>query len=267
MVILAVASETERTTESSQIRVSAESEPPELGIQAPAEVSAVIYPFQSATIGTEVRGFVDLINYKEGEAVANGAVVAEVSKDRYQSVLKEFQGNLNVVLRSLERAKEEYRVQDELYEKRATTYHDLLKARYELKVLEAQQEQAEGKLKQAELNLNACVLKAPFSGEIAVLYHNPFEAVDSLEKVFELVDTNKVYARANWPESRLGEVVLGRKAVFIYNGQKHEGFIEKISPLIDPASKSKRISVLIDNKDRKLQIGMSGTLIIAKPEK
>jgi hypothetical protein len=93
-----------------------------------------------------------------------------------------------------------------------------------------------------------------------VLYHQPFETVDNLEKVYELVDTTKVYARVNWPESRLSEVAQGKRAVFTYGGTNYEGAIEKVSSLIDPASKSKRVHVLIDNPDGKLQVGMSGTL-------
>jgi membrane fusion protein, multidrug efflux system len=156
-------------------------------------------------------------------------------------------------------------VQDELFRKRATTYDEVLKARSQVEVLESRQDEALHKLKQAEINLKACILSAPFSGAIAVLYHQPFEMVDNLEKVFEIVDTSKVYARVNWPESRLKELGIGKKAVFQYAGETFDGVIEKISSLIDPASKSKRVHVLLDNAAGKLQVGMSGTLTLASP--
>jgi len=238
-----------------------ESGPPGgINLPRPDTISAVIYPFQSATVGAEVRGIVDIINFKEGDSVAKDSVVAEISKARYTAVVGEFQGNYDAVVRSLDRAREELAVQDELYSRRATTYDDLLKARAQVQVLEARKEEASHKLKQAELNLQACVLKAPFSGTIAVLYHEPFETVDNLEKVFGLIDTTKVYARANWPESRLSELALGKKAVFRYDGKDYEGVIDKISSLIDPASKSKRVHLLIENPQGKLEVGMSGAV-------
>lgn len=223
-------------------------------------MSAVIYPFQSATVGTEVRGIVDLVNYKEGDRIAKDAVVAEVSKARYEAIVGEFKGNYEAIVRTLKRAREELTVQEETYAKRASTYDDLLKARAQVSILEARQEEALFKLKQAQLNLKACVIVAPFSGSLAVLYHQPYEAVDNLEKIYEIIDTSKVYARVNWPESRLSELQLGRRAAFNYGGTEYEGVIEKISSLIDPASKSKRVHVLLQNPEGKLQVGMSGTL-------
>jgi RND family efflux transporter MFP subunit len=253
-------------TVSSPARLSAASDEalpdPDLNVRVPETLNAVIYPYQSATVGSEVRGILDLINYKEGDRVARGAIVAEISKARYSAVVGEFRGNYEAVVRSLERAREELAIQEETYEKRATTFDDLSKARAQVKILEARKEEADFKLKQADLNLKACIVTAPFSGLVGVLYHQPFESVDNLEKIYELIDTSKVYARVNWPESRLSEVSPGKKAVFRYGGATYDGAIEKVSSLIDPASKSKRVHVLIENHDGKLQVGMSGTLSV-----
>ncbi len=230
-------------------------------------VSAVIYPHQSATIGTEVRGILNTVNYKEGRAVEEGGVVAEVSRPRYEAIVGEFQGNLDAVKRTLEQAREEARIQREIYEKRANTFHEVVRADYEVKILEARLEEGRYKLDQAKLNLDACILKAPFSGTIAVLYKDQYEPVDHLEKVFELIDTSLVYARANWPEARLSELEMGRKAVFTYGGEDFTGAIKRISGLIDPASRTKRVHVLIDNSEGKLQVGMSGTLRLKADKK
>ncbi len=230
-------------------------------------LSAVIYPFQAATVGTEVRGIVDLINYKEGDRIAKDAVVAEVSKSRYQAIVGEFEGNYEAIVRTLKRAREELAIQEETFAKRASTYDDLLKARAQVLILEARQDEAKFKLKQAEINLKACVIVAPFSGSLAVLYHQPFETVDNLEKIYEIIDTSKVYARVNWPESRLSELAPGKRAMFRYGGADYEGVIEKISSLIDPASKSKRVHVLLQNPQGKLQVGMSGTLSLTGQKK
>ncbi len=223
---------------------------------------AVIYPVQSATVGSPVRGVLHTMNYKEGEKVKDGAVVAEVSKPRYSAILGEFRGNYEAVSRTLERARKELEVQEDLWEKRATTYDDLLKAQAQVRILESRKSEAAHKMEQAEIDLDACILNAPFSGNIAVLYKDPHETVDYLEKVFEIVDTSKVYARANWPESRLSALKLGKNATFVYKGNSYQGKIEKISSLIDPASKSKRVHVLIDNSKGDLEVGMSGRLLI-----
>jgi membrane fusion protein (multidrug efflux system) len=234
--------------------------PDDLNIVRPEAINAVIYPLQSATVGTEVRGVIDFMKYKEGESVKEGAVVAEISRARYEAIVGEFKGNYDAVVRSLDRAKEEQALQEELFEKRASTNDDLLKARAQVKVLEARKEEAEFKLKQAEINLKSCIIKAPFSGSISVLYHEPYETADNLEKLFGIISTEKVYARANWPEARLAELAIGKNAAFIYEGKRYEGTIDKISSLIDPASKTKRVHILIDNIQGRLEVGMSGSV-------
>ncbi len=238
--------------------------PDDLNIVRPEAINAVIYPVQSATVGTEVRGVIDFMKYKEGESVKEGAVVAEVSRARYEAIVGEFKGNYNAVVRSLDRAKEEQALQEELYEKRASTNDDLLKSRSQVKILEARKEEAEFKLRQAEINLKSCIIKAPFSGSISVLYHEPYETVDNLEKLFGIVNTEKVYARASWPENRLAELAIGKKAAFAYEEKRYEGTIDKISSLIDPASKTKRVHILIDNIQGKLEVGMSGSVNIVE---
>ncbi|MBI5250033.1 MAG: efflux RND transporter periplasmic adaptor subunit [Desulfomonile tiedjei] len=239
----------------------------ELGITTPEKLSAVIYPYQSCTVSTEVRGIVDFMKFKEGDPLEKDVVVSEISRARYESIVGEFRGNYEAVVRTLERAKENLAVQEELYDKRACTFDDILKARSEVRILEARKNEAEFKLKQAQLNLDACIIRAPFSGNVSVLYHEPYEAVENLEKLFGVVDTSKVYARVNWPESRLSELEMGKKAYFQYGGRTYEGAIEKISSLIDPASKSKRVHILIDNPNGKLQVGMSGSVSLSDKAK
>jgi RND family efflux transporter MFP subunit len=226
----------------------------------PDRVNAVIYPVQSATIGSEVRGILQAVNHREGQAVKQGEVLAEVSKPRYEAIVGEFRGNYVSIKESLERSREDLKTQEETYGNRASTYQQLIRAKYEVRVMEGKLEEAEHKLRQAELNLEACVLKAPFSGLIAVLYRDSHETVDYLEKVMEIVDTKKVYARVNWPEARLAELSIGSKVRFQREGKTYEGVVEKMSSLIDPGSKSKRIHILIDNPDQALQVGMSGTV-------
>jgi RND family efflux transporter MFP subunit len=237
----------------------------DLRISTPEKISAVIYPYQSCTVSTEVRGIIDFMKFKEGDTVDQGVVIAEISRARYEALVGEFRGNYDAVERTLERAKENVAIQEELYSKRACTYDDVVKARAEVSILAARKEEADFKLKQAKLNLEACIIRAPFSGNISVLYHEPYEAVENLEKLFGVIDTSKVYARVNWPEARLGELEIGKKAAFHYGGRAVEGKVEKISSLIDPASRSKRVHILLDNADRKLQVGMSG--VVSLPDK
>jgi multidrug resistance efflux pump len=113
----------------------------------------------------------------------------------------------------------------------------------------------------ARLNLQACEIKAPFSGFLAVRYKQPFETVDRLEKVFAILDSSKVYAVANVPETMLHRFPKDAEATFVHSsGKKFKGKVERLGKLIDPKSMTKRVHVLIDNPQNELEIGSSGTL-------
>ncbi|MDQ7782089.1 MAG: efflux RND transporter periplasmic adaptor subunit [Desulfomonilaceae bacterium] len=234
--------------------------------ELPNEVNAVIYPYQSATLGSEVRGIVDRINFQEGDPVSAGALLAEVSPAKYEAVHGEFKSNEEAIARTLAEARSNLRIREDLYQNRACTQEDVDASRFQVQVLEARYEEAKFKTEQSRLNLQACRIKAPFSGLIAVRYRDSHETVDFLEKILEVVDISKVYARANWPEAGIPQLAIGKRAYFSYRGKSYEGKIARIAPLIDPASKSKRVHVLLENPDNRLEVGMSGSVKLADPE-
>ena len=46
--------------------------------------------------------------------------------------------------------------------------------------------------------------------------------------------------------------------------KKFTGVVDKVGKLIDPKSRTKRVYLLIDNKDSLLEIGMTGSLKLVK---
>jgi multidrug resistance efflux pump len=113
--------------------------------------------------------------------------------------------------------------------------------------------------------LESCEIKAPFSGYLAVRYKQPDETVERLEKVFALVDTSKVHAVANVPELMLDEFPKGKEAFFLLTPEKRfKGTVDRVGKLIDPKSRTKRVFLLINNSDNKLEVGMTGTMQLFK---
>ncbi len=229
--------------------------------------AAIVNPYQSANVGTEVSGIIEMFSLGEGEFVDKGKVVVEISKRRFQLLRDKAAEALKGLKLALSLAERDHQLKSELLALEGTTKAEVLKALTEVEVAKARVEEAQTDLKLAELNLEKCQVEAPFSGYIAVKYKQPFEPVERLEKIFAIVDSSKVYVVANLPESDIHQVKIGDKGVFVYqNTKQFSGKVEKIGKLIDPKSNTKRVFVAIDNANGALEVGMTGVLQLAKPE-
>ncbi|MFH1113757.1 MAG: efflux RND transporter periplasmic adaptor subunit [Pseudomonadota bacterium] len=229
--------------------------------------AAIINPYQSANVGTEVSGIIEMFGLGEGEFVEKGKVVVEISKRRFQLMRDKSADMLKGLKLALTLAERDHQLKSEMLSLEGTTKAEVLKALTEVEVAKTRVQEAKTELDLAELNLEKCRVEAPFSGYIAVKYKQPFEPVERLEKIFAIVESARVYAVANLPETHLQLVKVGEKAVFVYrNSKEFPGTVEKIGKLIDPKSNTKRVFVTINNTDGALEVGMAGVLQLGKPE-
>jgi len=228
---------------------------------APKVDATIINPFRFAAVATEVTGIIQEYNFEIGQLVQKGSVILEISKKRYELAAEKAGDNLRGLRLALKRAQKEKEIRERLVSLDASTVQDLLKAEAEEEILEQKVREAEVILKQTQLDLEACQVKAPFTGYIAVRYKEPFEAAGPLEKLFSLIDSSKVYAVAYVPENLMQFFQKGSKAAFNDSyGRQFVGEVDKIEPTIDPKTGSQKVFVLMDNAQERLGIGMTGSL-------
>ena len=225
--------------------------------------AAVIHPFRSSNVGSEVGGMIEAFNYDEGDRIEEGDTVVVISRDRYALLVKKAQEELDAGKLALKRAETELNINDELLALDAGTRQQVLKARADTEIARRRMLRAANELELAQLNLKACTVSAPFTGYLAVRYKQPYEPVNKLEKLFALVDSAKVYAVANVPENLVPHFRKGKAAVFVHSsGERFEGVVERIGKLIDPKSLTKRVYVLIENSEGTLELGATGSVEI-----
>jgi RND family efflux transporter MFP subunit len=222
---------------------------------------AVVSPVQNANVGAEVSGIVESFRFNEGDLVRQGEVVAEVSPRRYEAIAKRAVSAREARKRELAGVRDESSIKGRLYDLHGTTRMALSETKSRQDVAEARVREADADVELAKLNRDDCRVRAPFTGYLAVRYKQPHEPVDRLEKLFALVDTSKVYAVGNVAEDQLARFPIGATVTFTTGGgKKFTGRVDRTSRLIDPASRTKRLHVLIDNARGDLEVGMSGTI-------
>lgn len=223
--------------------------------------ATIINPVQSAAIAAEVGGIIERYNFEVGDRVREGEIIVEISRKRYALTMEKAKQNLGGLRLALKRAQRDKEIKDKLLSMDATSQQELLRAEAEFEITEHRVREAETTFQQSLLDLNACQVKAPFTGYLAIRYKEPFEAVGPLEKIFAFIDSRKVYAVAYVPEDSLPLFKKGSKAAFSdSSGKQFVGEVAKMEPLIDPKTGTKKIYVLMDNPEEQLGIGMTGSL-------
>lgn len=223
--------------------------------------AAVVHPYRSANVGTEVKGVIDRIKFEEGDPVSKDSVVLEISPDRYKLIAKKAEERVKGLELSLKNAEEELKTKEELLSLNAGTQQDVTKAKTQVDIERHRLLEAREELKLALMDLQSCKVTAPFAGYLAVRYKQPDEVVNQYDNVFALVDKSKVFAVANVPESQASKFVKAARAIFVHgSGKKYQGVVDKVGVLVDPQSKTLKVHILIDNPRGDLQVGTTGSL-------
>jgi membrane fusion protein, multidrug efflux system len=231
------------------------------GGSSPRIEAAIISPFQSASVATEVGGIIDTFKFELGDLIGKGETVAEISKKRYALAVRKAEERIKALNLACTRAEQERDIKSRLVSMDAGSVQDFMKAEAELEITQHKIRETEIELEQARLDLHACQVRAPFPGHLAIRYKEPHEAVAGLEKLFFIVDSSKVYAVANVPENLVLHFKKGSPAKFNHaSGKQFVGTVEKVEPLMDPKTDTKKIHVLIDNSRGDLEPGMNGSV-------
>ena len=127
---------------------------------------------------------------------------------------------------------------------------------------QAQVMETEAKMQRATLEVNDCVLRAPFAGEIATRFVDPGAFVRPGIDVASVVDRNTVRVIAEVPETdfdvaRVGVPVLIR--ALATNRQLHAK-IARRSPAADLATRTIHLEVDLPDPDRSLPVGTTAEL-------
>jgi RND family efflux transporter MFP subunit len=223
--------------------------------------SVVIIPFRSADIPAEVRGAITKFHFDKGDLVQKDQPVVEISKERYAIMLQMAKSKLDGLKQSLSLAEQVLQFKKDVYSKNYGTRQKLLESQAEVAAIRQRVEEAKRELELARLNLDCCVVKAPFTGYIVEKYKEAYEAVNQLDKLFRIVDTQKVYAVANVPELLLSSFKENSPSFFVdFADRRYRGSVDKIEPILCPESKTAKVLVLLENAQSQLKVGMTGAL-------
>jgi RND family efflux transporter MFP subunit len=221
-------------------------------------ISGSLEPEQAATVRAEVGGPVLKVYADAGERVKRGQLLARLDDNTVQDDFLSARSALRSAETALELSRRNAERSERLAEAGAIAERDLETARLEVTNAEETLADARARLSSAQERVDDTQVRAPFDG---IVSERPADAGDVVQvgaALFSIVNPTRLRLEASVPAEQIGRLRQGTEVEFTVNGldRRITGRIERINPVVDPATRQVRIYVSIPNTDQSLVAGL-----------
>jgi membrane fusion protein (multidrug efflux system) len=239
---------------------------------------------QTVEIAPRVGGRLLSVSVQLGDAVRRGQVLAKVedreiveqvnqaqaSMEVSKATIRQREADLNVAKLNFDRSKNLFERQ--LLAKQALDDAEsrFLAAVAQVDLAKAQQTQNDARLQELKFNLNNAIITSPVDGFIGKRNVDPGAMVNTNTSIASVVDISRLKLVVNIVEKDLRMVTagdLGIVEVDAYPGEKFNGRIARVAPVLDPATRTAPIEIEIPNGDNRLKPGMYARITLTVEER
>jgi membrane fusion protein (multidrug efflux system) len=215
-----------------------EAVPVEVASLGQGEIEAVLRLSSNLEAEEEVQVFAEAprrvtrLLVEEGTPVRQGALLLQLQDDEQKSAVAKAEIELKESERDYERAKE-------LHEQELVTEETFTEAGYTV-------ERNRLALEDARRELGYTQVRAPIAGVVTERLVNLGDQVTVNQPLFRIVDFNSIVARIYVPEKDMVQLATGQPARLkadALGGKVFTGSIDRISPVVDPATGTVKVTV------------------------
>lgn len=206
---------------------------------------------QRTTLVSQVEGPVSQVLIREAERVQVGQVMLTIDSTEYALRVASAQARL---------AQAEARFRELTLFDDDITDPEVRAERARVSRGKSGLEEAEVGLRLARLEFQRAIVRAPFAGRIADLRVVPGQWVTRQSELTTVVDLNPIRLEVQVVETAVGLVSAGRSARVVFAafpGETFIGQIASINPVIEPQSRTGRVTVTVPNPDGRILPGMT----------
>lgn len=216
--------------------------------------------YYTVTIHSRVDGQLMNVNFKEGQYVHAGDVLAQIDSRPYQAMLDQAKGNLAKDQAILANAKLDFERYKDLIAQNA-----IPRQQFDTQVATVAQDEGavktdEAAVESAQLNVNYSRITAPINGRVGLRLVDPGNMVHAADPNGMLVITQMepIAVLFTLPEDVLPQVMKKVRAgeklqVLAYNRDKSQllatGALASVDNQIDPTTGTSKLKAIFDNKD------------------
>jgi membrane fusion protein, multidrug efflux system len=204
---------------------------------------------ESVVLKSEIAGVIEKIEFAEGQAVEEGAVLFQLRDDEQQARVHEAEAQ-----RAL--AADEFGRTRRLASQNVAAEIQLARDRAELAVAQAVAERYQAELERTRI-------RAPFDGAIGARLVSPGARVTPDDPLVRIDSVDPMELAFTIPESALPLATIGSAfelAVAAYPGRQFPGVVSFVAPTVDSATRRVLIKGRVPNPERLLLPGMFATV-------
>jgi RND family efflux transporter MFP subunit len=227
----------------------------------------------TVSVAPRAAGRLQEVSVRLGDRVVRGQRIAKIEDFELVEQIKQQEAGQQVALATIRQreadlalAKTNVERARSLFEREIQSKQilDDNEARYQsalaqLDLAKAQAQQSKARLDELQINLSNTIITSPVNGFIARRLVDPGASVGQNAPVVEVVDISRVRLIANVVEKDLKQLQAGdvtRVEVDAFPGETFTGRIARVSPVLDPQTRTAPIEVEIPNPTSRLKPGM-----------
>ncbi len=213
--------------------------------------TAPIEAYAEANVIAKVEGEVRQILVEEGDTVAKNQILARLDGDRLRLELTESRARLRKMQRDFER-------NQELTESGLISEGDFEKIKFDLEALQAS-------YNLASLELDYTQIRAPIDGVVSERFIKIGNTIKTGDPIFRVTGLDPLVAYLHVPEREYRQIAAGQSVgiqIDALAGDPIMANVTRISPIVDPATGTFKITIEISNEQRRIKPGMFGRMAI-----
>jgi len=217
----------------------------------------------------EVNGVIESINFREGDMINEGEIIASLYKKDAQLKVEYAKSKAESAKTQALAAKKKYEMYKNLYDIGGIIKAKLEEVELEAKSAGEQAKSAEVELRSAEAELKKTDLYAFREGVLGVREAEAGEFVTPNNKIATIYDVKEVFVELGVVEKDIDKITLGQKVavtVDAHSGVVFEGKVDYVYPLIEGKSRTLIAKVRLSNPDAQLLPGMFARAMITVAE-
>jgi membrane fusion protein, multidrug efflux system len=236
-------------------------------------LTGALKPKEQVAVTPKTAGRITRILVNVGDVVKRDQLVAELEDDELQQQLNRAEASINVAAASLAQREAEFANAKQNLERAETLLAGGLIPRQQfeqestaLRVLEAQvqlahaqRSQAEAELRELSIRLEQTKIYSPIDGQVSQRYVDMGALVGPSTPIVEVVNIATLVTATSVAESDIGKMRVGTNATVRVDAMPDEAFlgrIARISPVLDPATRTANVEIEISNPGMALRAEM-----------
>jgi RND family efflux transporter MFP subunit len=249
--------------------------PPKVTVAFPAQQKVTRYleatgyaaAVNTTNLVARVQGFLQDINYKDGDLVKEGATLFVIEPEPYKLKLEQAQAAEAGAQATLKQAEADYERQVELASRQVATKVALDNATANRDSAQARLKQAQVDTKQAGINLGYTQVKAPFDGIVTARLVSLGELVgaNGPTHLATIVQTNPIYVNFSINEQEVLNIRADMRRLGITQaelrqfpievglqtdeGYPYRGTLDYVAPAIDRATGTLAVRAILQNEN------------------